>query len=422
MVEAVLYVFVLGYLFIVFENKLGINKASVAILTGVVCWVYIMMSEEYSDVNQILVDHLGSISGILFFLLGAMTIVELIDAHDGFHFIIEKIKIKDKKRFVWLISVITFFLSAVLDNLTTAIVMTTLSSKMIENRRELWLLCGLIIISANAGGAWSPVGDVTTTMLWIENQITTLEIILAVFPAAFVSAIVATALVARMFKGSIEFKHGNQNGSISIYDRNLVFFLGLGSILFVPVFKSITHLPPYMGMLFSLSLVWIVTEIMHRGKGDAEKGLLSINHALRKIDTPSILFFLGILLAISSLETVGSLKIIANNLDQHVPNVTANGTLIGLISAVIDNVPLVAACQGMYPLGRYPQDDYFWHLLAYAAGTGGSCLIVGSAAGVAVMGLVKVDFLWYLKNVSIIALVSFLAGILVIALQYNLFY
>jgi Na+/H+ antiporter NhaD/arsenite permease-like protein len=350
-----------------------------------------------------------------------MTIVELIDAHDGFQQIAEAIKTTHKTKLVWLIALITFFLSAVLDNLTTTIVMISILNKLIQDKKVKWLLLGLVIIASNAGGAWSPIGDVTTTMLWIGGQITPINIVKQVFFASLVSMALPTLIVNYLIKGPITLKpviENNLNFNSNVFERNLIFYVGIGCLLFVPIFKTFTHLPPYMGMLLCLGIIWVVTELLHKKKADDEKGVLSVNHAIRKIDTPSILFFFGILMSIASLEYVGVLPEMAAYLNSSIGNINLVAIAIGLLSAVFDNVPLVAALQSMYSLEQYPQDHYFWELLAYTAGTGGSCLIIGSAAGVAVMGIEKIDFFWYLKKVSWIALIGFLAGAAVFMFQH----
>jgi Na+/H+ antiporter NhaD/arsenite permease-like protein len=414
-------VFVLGYLAIILEHTIKINKAASALITAVICWTLVIVnSADASIVTSSLSHHLAETSEIIFFLLGAMTIVELIDAYDGFQYITEKIKTNNKTKLIWLISIITFFLSAILDNLTTAIVMISILNKLIEDKKTKWLLLGLVIISSNAGGAWSPIGDVTTTMLWIGGQITPLNIIKETFLAGFVCMLIPTLIINYRIKGDIKIRTESEtdpNFVTSGVRRNLVLFLGIACLLFVPVFKTITHLPPYMGMLFSLGVMWVFTELMNSKKSDVEKGQLSVNHALRKIDTPSILFFFGILISISSLSYIGFLPELASKLDDLAGSINVVAISIGVLSSIFDNVPLVAALQSMYSLETYPTDHYFWELLAYSAGTGGSCLIIGSAAGVVVMGMEKIDFFWYLKNVSWIALIGFLSGAAVFILQ-----
>ncbi len=422
MITVLLIVFALGYLVITLEHKIKINKSATALITAVVCWTLIISNASNKEqIIEQLSHHLSSISEIVFFLLGAMTIVEIIDAHDGFQNITESIKTGNKTKLIWLISLITFFLSAVLDNLTSTIVMISILNKLVNDKKTKWLLLGLVIISANAGGAWSPIGDVTTTMLWIGGQISALNIIKQTFFASLISMVVPTLIINYLIKGKIELKSKveyNLNYTSNSFERNLIFYVGIGCLLFVPIFKTITHLPPYLGMLLSLGIIWTLTEMIHNKKNEDEKGNLSVNHALKKIDTPSILFFFGILMSISSLESVEILPQIATKLNNSIGNINIVAICIGLLSAVFDNVPLVAALQSMYSLNEYPQDHYFWELLAFTAGTGGSCLIIGSAAGVAVMGMEKIDFFWYLKKISWIALIGFVAGISVFLIQH----
>jgi Na+/H+ antiporter NhaD/arsenite permease-like protein len=302
--------------------------------------------------------------------------------------------------------------------------MITLLRKIITNKNERLLFTGLVVLAANAGGAWSPIGDVTTTMLWIGGQITAGSIVIQTIIPSLVCMLVPTFLISRQFKGNIdkiEVVH-NQNFTTSSRERNTVFCLGIGALIFVPIFKTITHLPPYMGILFGLGVLWIVTEIIHSGKDEEEKGLLSVNHALRKIDTPSILFFLGILLSIGALQATGVLTNLAGWMNTAIGNINIIVIAIGLLSAIVDNVPLVAAAQGMYTMDQFPTDHYFWEFLAYSAGTGGSALIIGSAAGVAAMGLEKIEFFWYLKKISWLAIIGFFAGALVFMLQHYLFF
>ena len=425
MILSISLIFILGYAAITLEHSIKLNKAASAMLTGVLCWtVYALFSTDTHHVNEHLTSHLGDVAGILFFLLGAMTIVELIDAHDGFQIIIDKIQTANKSKLVWSIAFITFFLSAVLDNLTTTIVMVSLLRKLIDDKMERWMFAGLIIIAANAGGAWSPIGDVTTTMLWIGEQVTTWNIMIKTFIPSLVCMVIPAYFIAKQMKGKLAKPKiiEDSNGiSSTRFERNIIFFFGIGMLLFVPIFKTITHLPPFMGVLFGLSILWIVTEIIHHEKDEAEKGVFSVNHALRKIDTPSVLFFLGILLSIAALEVTGILTDAAAFMDNAVGNINIITMLIGVFSAIVDNVPLVAAAQGMYSMDIYPTDHNFWEFLAYCAGTGGSCLIIGSAAGVAAMGIEKINFFWYIKKISLLALVGYLAGAAVYLLQNQLF-
>jgi Na+/H+ antiporter NhaD/arsenite permease-like protein len=411
-VEAILIaIFVLGYAAIALEHPLKINKAASALLTGVLVWtVYILASPDKAAVSNELTDHLGEVSGILFFLMGAMTIVELIDAHDGFEVITSRITTNSKRKLLWIICLLTFFLSAMLDNLTTAIVMVTMVRKLIRETKERLFFVGMIVIAANAGGAWSPIGDVTTTMLWIGGQITN-RIILKLIVPSLVCLVTPLVLVSFLMKGRVD-RPAAQSSQLktTAFKRNVVFFSGLAVLLFVPIFKTITHLPPYMGILFGLGVLWVVTEFLHNGKESQNRKLLSVAQALRNIDVPSILFFLGILLAISALESTHLLERLARFMEQQIGNQSLIVILIGLLSAIVDNVPLVAATMGMYDLSTHPTDSQLWEFIAYCAGTGGSILIIGTAAGVAAMGIEKIDFFWYLKRIGWLAALGYLTG------------
>jgi Na+/H+ antiporter NhaD/arsenite permease-like protein len=412
MEAAILIIFIIGYLAIALEHPIRINKAASALLTGVLCWtIYILFESDPEHVNHQLVEHLGEVSEILFFLMGAMTIVELIDSHDGFDAITSRIKTNNKRKLLWIISILTFFLSAILDNLTTSIVMVSLLRKIISDKQERMIALGMVVISANAGGAWSPIGDVTTTMLWIGGQITTSNIIMKLIIPSLVCMIIPLILVSFKFKGE-EKNLGNITGNAGTtqFEKNFVLIAGICSLIFVPIFKTITHLPPYMGILFGLGNLWIITEIIHSGKDEAEKGMYSVVNALRKIDVPSILFFLGILIAVSALQSTGQLKDVAVALNEKVGNMNVIVMILGLLSSIIDNVPLVAAAMGMYDLSVYPTDHYFWEFLAYCCGTGGSALIIGSAAGVAVMGMERIEFFWYLRKITVFAVIGYFAG------------
>ncbi len=441
-------IFVLGYLSIALEHPLKVDKAAAAILTAVVCWTILVLgadsllplleagaSHGAGDNSQFVVGelrhHLGEISEILFFLIGAMTIVELIDAHEGFKVITDRIRTNKRVHLLWMIGFITFFLSAVLDNLTTTIVMVSLLRKLIKDQHDRWFLVGIVVIAANAGGAWSPIGDVTTTMLWIGNQITASGIVVQLIIPSLVCLLVPLLALSFTMKGEFERPQlveteEERRDPTTPFERNLVFVLGIGALLFVPVFKTITHLPPYMGILFGLGVLWVTTEIMHRSKNEEDKHPLSVVGVLRRVDTTSVLFFLGILLAVSSLATAGHLTQVATALKDSLGNVYAINIAIGLLSSVVDNVPLVAGAMKMYPLvtaeavaaagadsawlSNFVVNGKFWELLAYCAGTGGSCLIIGSAAGVAAMGMERINFIWYLKKISGLALLGYLAG------------
>lgn len=424
MIALIITVFVLGYLAIAFEHSIKINKAASALITGVLCWsIYILFSADKEGVSENLLLHLGDLSQILFFLLGAMTIVELIDAHDGFEIITKRITTKNKRKLLWIIGLLSFFLSAVLDNLTTAIVMISLVRKLVADKKDRLMLAGAIVISANAGGAWSPIGDVTTTMLWIGGQITAANIIMKLIFPSIVCAIVPLLAMQQFMKGNIQapVQNFNEDSATNELHRNIVFFSGVGILLFVPIFKTVTHLPPFMGILFGLGVLWIIVEILHSDKDEADRKNYTVAYALRKIDSPSILFFLGILLAISVLQSTGQLGLLAQTMDRNIANPNLIVLTIGALSAVVDNVPLVAASMGMYSLEQYPADHYFWEFLAYATGTGGSMLIIGSAAGVAVMGIEKIDFIWYLKRIGWLALIGYLSGAGIYLLQEEMF-
>lgn len=425
------FIFIIGYAAIAFEHPLKINKTASALLTGVLCWlVYILSGADVDLVSEQLYHHIGQISGILFFLLSAMTIVELIDAHDGFEVITNKIRTRNQRKLLWIISFVTFFLSAVLDNLTTTIVMVSLLRKLIKDKQTRMFFIGMVIIAANAGGAWTPIGDVTTTMLWIGGQITTANIMIKLFLPSMICLLVPLIVISFRMKGfqrildADDFQKNSgeiKRNATSNFEQKLILGLGIGSLIFVPVFKTLTHLPPFMGILFGLGILWVVTEIIHKNKNDADKDVYSVVHALRKADVPSVLFFLGILVAISALESTHQLADLAAFMDKTIGNLNVIVISIGLLSAIIDNVPLVAATMGMYDLQTFPTDHYFWEFVAYCAGTGGSCLIIGSAAGVAAMGMEKIDFFWYAKKISLLALLGYLGGAFFYILQHRLF-
>ncbi len=446
----VVLVFVLGYLAIALEHPIKINKTASALLTGVLCWTLyaisspmdsviesrsfidflstlkieigaekfasLSVSDQYHEfIGSSLGHHLSSISQILFFLLGAMTIVELIDAYQGFRLITDRIQTKDAVKLLWLVCIVTFFLSAILDNLTTSIVMISLIRKLIPAKDMRMFFAGMIVIAANAGGAWTPIGDVTTTMLWIGGQISTANIITMLFVPSVVCMLVPLIYLTFTLKGSLgEFPNPSHDnigyGHESIKGSNIMLFLGVGALVFVPVFKTVTHLPPYIGILLGLGVLWVVSELINPHADEALRKPYTAAGALQRIDTSSVLFFLGILLAVAALESMEILHHFAVWLDSTVGSQSIIVTLIGLLSAVVDNVPLVAASMGMYSMDVYPQDHFIWEYLAYCAGTGGSILIIGSAAGVAVMGMEKIDFIWYMKRISLIAMLGYFAG------------
>ena len=418
MAELLIIIFILGYALIAFEHKIRIDKAATALVTGVLCWcVYFFYAPSVVASERELIHHLGEIAAILFFLLGAMTIVEVVDSHNGFSLITDAIRTKSKPRLLMLVTIITFFLSAILDNLTTAIVMTSLCGKLLKDKKDRLWFVAMVIIAANAGGAWSPLGDVTTTMLWIGGQITATNIIIKTIVPSMVVAIVPLFILTLKFRGQKIERTSDDKISKQHTGSSIILFTGVGLLIFVPVFKTVTHMPPFMGMLLALGIIWFVSSIIHLRKHAEERYKYSVTHALRRIDTSSILFFLGILLAVSALQTFGVLGSLANYTMVHIKNDYIIGTLLGLFSAIIDNVPLVAAAQGMFSLDMYPTDHVFWEFLALSTGTGGSAIIIGSAAGVAVMGIEKIDFFWYLKNISWLALIGFFAGLGAFILQ-----
>lgn len=427
MVIALIVVFVLGYMAIALESQIKINKTASALITGVLTWViYIMNSNDPTKVNNELIEHLGDTSSILFFLMGAMTIVELIDANNGFDIILKFITQTNKRKLLWYIGLLTFFLSSILDNLTTTIVIVSILNKLLKKKEDRWLFAGIVVIAANAGGAWTPIGDVTTTMLWIGGQISAGNIMIKLLIPSLISLIIPLMAISLTLKGDINkpaVKPHKQIGyEVSKRDKTIILVLGLLMLLSVPVFKSYTQLPPFMGMLLGVSILWIYTEIRHK-KDDPEKTAhLTLIHALHMIDLSSILFFMGILTAVAALSTAGILADLEKWLSSVTSSLSAIIMSIGMISSVVDNVPLVAAVQGMYPLAQYPMNHFIWEFLAYCAGTGGSILIIGSAAGVAAMGMEKIDFFWYVKRITWLALLGYFGGAFSYLLIEHLFF
>jgi len=421
MYTLLLIVFLTGYVFIAMEHTIKINKAATALITGVLCWlIYVVFHHDSQLINEQLAEHLGQMAGILFFLLSAMTIVELIDSHDGFNIVTDRIVQTRKRSLIWIIGFITFFLSAILDNLTTTIVLISLLRKLIKDKNDRLYFIGIVVIAANAGGAWSPIGDVTTTMLWIGGQISAFKIVIKLILPSLVCLIIPLTIISFRMKGSVE-RAANSSGhrvnSIPESHQKIILFSGVSVLMLVPVFKALTGLPPYMGILLGLGVIWILTEFLHGSKVEEDRRTLTVVHALRKIDTSTILFFLGILIAVAALQSTGILMNLAHYLTVTIKNESVIVMSIGLLSSIVDNVPLVAAAQGMYDLTQYPADHYFWEFLAYCTGTGGSALIIGSAAGVAAMGLGNINFFWYLKKISWLALAGFLSGAAVYILQ-----
>ena len=450
MYAALVVVFIIGYLLIALEHPIKIDKSATALLLGMVMWVLFILGADalpfvvekaaehghaghLSDfVNAEILHHMGDIATTLFFLIGAMTIVELVDVHGGFSIITDRITSRDKKKLLWILSFVTFFMSAILDNLTTSIVMVLLLRKLVSDPKERWLYASMIIIAANAGGAWSPIGDITTIMLWVKGNVSTVSVIAYIILPSLVAMILPLFLVSSKLKGQlekIEEKTDIQENFVTKKERNMLFYLGVGGLIFVPIFKTITHLPPFIGMLFSLSILWIVTEMMYNNKALDPQRQHRLPRILQRIDSPTILFFLGILMAVAVLQSTGILGDMANLLAEKVGDVNVINIVLGFLSSIVDNVPLVAAAQGMYEIIpveyaqtlapghwdlNFVQDGVFWLLLTYCAGVGGSMLIIGSAAGVVVMGLEKIDFGWYLKNISLIAMLGYLAGVAVL--------
>ena len=441
MVLALISIFIIGYTCIALEHPLKVNKTATALLLGTALWAVFSfcniifrpdldIEQWRSFISGNLVENLGETAEIVFFLLGAMTIVTLVEDYQGFRIITDKITTTNKKKLLWELSILTFFLSALLDNMTTAIVMCALLSKLIADKKERWLFAGMVILAANAGGAWSPIGDVTTIMLWIGGQVTTVNIMVKTLVASLVCMAVPVLIVGATLKGDITRPDTENSGvEVPVHLRRLILIMGIAALIFVPIFKTITHLPPYLGMLFGLGVLWVTTEIVSRKYEKDGHKLPTAVSTLEHIDVPTILFFLGILMAVACLKVAGILGDLAGGLNDAFLNINMGAEpvgfflidlIIGVLSSVVDNVPLVAAVMGMYPItdgALFAVNHPFWEFLAYCAGTGGSLLIIGSAAGVAVMGMEKIDFIWYLKNITLKALVGYLAGALVFILM-----
>lgn len=433
--------FVIGYLFIALEHKLKVNKAAVALLMAGAIWTVFSLAGRDAHIGSDLVDALGDTCEILVFLIGAMTIVDLIDSHGGFNVITTHIKARNKHKLLWLLVFITFFMSAVLDNMTTTIIMVMVLRRLIGDERERWIFTALIVIAANSGGAWSPIGDVTTIMLWMRGNVSAGKLVYNLFLPCLVSVAIPTALAARYIRredaAPVAAGAGDAlPGCVSPRLSRLILVAGVASLLFVPVFKSLTNLPPYMGMMISLGAMWVLTEIVYDHRRCLDDSVRSrVSNVLKHIDMATILFFLGILMAVAALQSAGVLSQVARFLDGKVHEVFAIAGVIGLLSSVIDNVPLVAACMGMYPLTdaaaaaasadpaymqSFVADGVFWHLLTYCAGVGGSLLIIGSAAGVVAMGLENINFAWYLRKITLLAFAGYAAGMAVIFAEHLL--
>lgn len=437
----IIVVFVLGYAAIALEHSIKVDKAASALITGVLCWtLYVYTGVSPHHVEEGLLHHISEISNILFFLMGAMTIVELVDAHEGFSVITDRIRTTKLVPLLWILCILTFFFSAMLDNLTTTIVMISLLRKLIQDKETRWFFAGMVVIAANAGGAWSPIGDVTTTMLWIKGQLPVVpDMIAKLILPSLAALIVPLVFLTFKMRGKVVERPNESEGPehylnpTTPFERKFILAMGVGGLLFVPVFKTVTHLQPFMGMMLSLGILWVTTELLHKSKNKEHKHDLSVIGVLRKIDTASVLFFLGILLAVSGLQEAGHLGKLAHFLDEKIGNIFAINVAIGFLSSIVDNVPLVAAAQGMYPITQpdaitagvenyltaFLPNGTFWLFLAYCAGVGGSALIIGSAAGVAAMGLERIDFFWYLKRISLLAILGYLAGAGVFILMFS---
>ncbi len=441
---AIVALFVFGYLCIAIESVTKVNKAAVALLMFVGCWTLFMIDpalylpEAVGDkaalvVSGVIEHHLGSTATTLFFLMGAMTIVEVVDVNGGFNFVRGTLQTKSKKGLLWRIAFLTFFLSAILDNLTTAIVMIMILRKLVADRNDRIIYGALVIIAANSGGAFSPIGDVTTIMLWNKGLLTAAGVIMELFIPSLVSMLVPAYIMSFMLKGDLVPVTGEyadeEVSDFTAFQRKTIFFTGVGGLIFVPIFKTITHLPPFVGILLVLGLLWVLTETYYRKHREEESAVRKqkrITNIITHIDMSTILFFLGILMAVACLEVIGVLAMLGTGLNEAFNgNYYLINGLIGVLSAIVDNVPLVAGCMGMYPIeetGVLACDGLFWQLLAYCAGVGGSMLIIGSAAGVVVMGLEKITFGWYMKKISWIVFVGYLAGIVIYWLERMIFF
>ena len=437
---SIVAVFVTGYLCIALESLTKINKAAIALLMCVFCWTLLMV-DPYSyypmiegggvvgHIAEVIEHHLGDAGGTLFFLMGAMTIVEIVDTNGGFNFVRDTIKTRSKRKLLWRVAFMTFFLSAILDNLTTSIVMIMVLRKLVQSREDRLIYAALVIISANSGGAFSPIGDVTTIMLWIKGVITTQGVIAEIFLPSLISMVIPAAILSLSLKGKFDKSQNLQVAEISQFtkvQRDIIFWLGVGGLVFVPIFKTITHLPPFMGILLVLGLLWTTTEIFHYNTSEDDTMAKRVSDILSRIDLSTIMFFLGILMAVAVLQEVGVLTMLGKGLNEvFAGNYYVINGIIGVLSSIVDNVPLVAGCMGMYPVaaeGAMAVDGIFWQLLAYCAGVGGSMLIIGSAAGVVVMGLEKITFGWYMKKITWIVFVGYMAGILTYWLEKALFF
>ena len=435
----IVIVFVVGYLSIALESLTKVNKAAIALLMCVLCWTLLMAGpaayypqiaadDVVHHIAEVIEHHLGDAAGTLFFLMGAMTIVEIVDSNGGFNFVRDTMKTRSKRKLLWRVAFMTFFLSAILDNLTTSIVMIMVLRKLIQDSKERIVYASLVIISANSGGAFSPIGDVTTIMLWIKGVITTQGVITEIFIPSLVSMIIPALILQYTLKGKFDKEQNLPKAEVSHFtqaQRTAIFWLGVGGLVFVPIFKTLTHLPPFMGILLVLGVLWTVTEIFHYNTAEDDTMAKRVSDIMTKIDLSTIMFFLGILMAVAVLQEIGVLTALGEGLNTAFSgNYYVINSIIGVLSSIVDNVPLVAGCMGMYPVaadGAMAVDGIFWQLLAYCAGVGGSMLIIGSAAGVVVMGLEKITFGWYMKHITWIVFVGYVSGILVYWLEKLIF-
>ncbi len=431
--------FVLGYLMIALEHVLNVNKATFALLMSGILWAVYAMCSHDPNLSEDMVVALGDTCEIVVFLIGAMTIVELIDRYGGFNIIVHRIHAKNKRGLMWVLALVAFFMSSILDNMTTTIIMVMMLRRLLSNQKERWMFACVIVLAANSGGAWSPIGDITTIMLWMKNYVSSVDLIVNLLIPSLVSVVIPTFIATRYVKSEPveQLNSGDQRigYELSRHHRGLsklVLCCGVAGLLFVPIFKSITHLPPYMGILISLGCLWLLTELIVRHYRLDGKIEGRISQVVRHIDMSTILFFLGILLSVGALQQAGILNELAHWLDRnlHEPY-TING-IIGVLSSIVDNVPLVAACMNMYPVATdamvtaaadptymsfFVEDGLFWHLLTFCAGVGGSLLIIGSAAGVVAMGIEKIPFMWYAKRITWLAFLGYVAGIATIWLE-----
>jgi len=424
MMTMIAVVFVSCYAMIALEHPIKINKSAIALIAAGLMWTLYSFASPLGvhHVVEQLTEKLAETAAIVFFLISAMTIVEVTDSHGGFEVITSRIKATKLSTLLWIIGFITFYLSSILDNMTTTIVMVTLMKRLLKDHNQRLFFAGIIVIAANAGGAWTPIGDVTTTMLWIGGQITTINIMKTTFLASMVAVVVPLAIASFMLRGKAEAPDRIEQGvaNTTQFEKTVMFCMGIGSLLFVPIFKAVTHLPPYLGILLALGVLWLVGDILHRHKSAEEKEHFTLSKALKHIDMASVVFFIGILMAVATLSANGMLPALAQWLDVKVGNQSVIVMILGLVSAIVDNIPLVAASMGMYPLAQFPPDSFIWGFMAYCAGTGGSILIIGSAAGVAAMGLEKIEFFWYARRIGPLALAGYFCGIATYIFQYRL--